>query len=46
LPKNNDTAILPNSPLSNFEIEEWLSATLKDAESLDLPGVITKPEFK
>ena len=34
------------STVSNTVLETWLNETLQDAQHLDIPGVITKPEHK
>ena len=46
--ERTDHSMLPASknPLNSKVMETWLNETLGDAEHLNIPGVILKPEHK
>ena len=44
--KPHKNKILQAPGVTNKVIEVWLNETLSDAEHLDIPGIILKPEHK
>ena len=46
LDKKDDKGGKPTKQINSKVMESWLNETLKDAEHLDIPGVILKPEHK